>query len=72
MLLGTGELVRGRERPPVRNPRGGRLGLPADFLITPDGRIAAAKYGEHADDQWPVDELLAHAAATTDLTPSTG
>ncbi|MEU7009774.1 peroxiredoxin-like family protein [Streptomyces sp. NPDC046332] len=72
VLLGTWELVRGRERPPVRNPRGGRLGLPADFLITPDGRVAAAKYGEHADDQWPVDELLTHAAATTDLTPSTG
>jgi peroxiredoxin len=35
-----------------------RLGLPGDFLIGPDGRIRALKYGEHADDQWPVDELL--------------
>ncbi|MDX2295109.1 MULTISPECIES: hypothetical protein [Streptomyces] len=32
--------------------------------VAPDGRIAAAKYGEHIDDQWSVDELLAHAAAT--------
>ena len=45
---------------PVR-PTGGRLGLPADFLIAPDGRVAAVKYGEHAYDQWTVDELLAHA-----------
>lgn len=38
------------------------LGLPADFLLAPDGRIEAVKYGKHADDQWSVDELL-------DLTP---
>ena len=30
----------------------------ADFLIGPDGRVQAAKYGRHADDQWSVDELL--------------
>ena len=42
-------------------PTGGRLGLPADFLIAPDGRIAALKYGQHAYDQWTVDELLGHA-----------
>jgi peroxiredoxin len=34
------------------------LGLPADFLIGPDGSILAAKYGRHAGDQWQVDELL--------------
>jgi peroxiredoxin len=34
------------------------LGLPADFLIAPDGAVRACKYGEHADDQWSVDELL--------------
>jgi peroxiredoxin len=34
------------------------LGLPADFLIDPDGRIRAAKYGRHASDHWSVDELL--------------
>ena len=40
------------------------LGLPADFLIAPDGRIVAAKYGRHANDQWEVDELLQLAAPT--------
>ena len=45
---------------PVK-PTGGRLGLPADFLIAPDGRVAALKYGRHAYDQWTVDELLDHA-----------
>jgi peroxiredoxin len=42
-------------------PTGGRLGLPADFLIAPDGRVAALKYGQHAYDQWTVDELLDYA-----------
>lgn len=37
------------------------LGLPADFLIAPDGKLRACKYGAHADDQWSVDELLALA-----------
>ena len=45
---------------PVK-PTGGRLGLPADFLIAPDGRIAALRYGQHAYDQWTIDELLDHA-----------
>jgi peroxiredoxin len=45
---------------PVK-PTGGRLGLPADFLIAPDGRITALKYGRHAYDQWTVEELLDHA-----------
>lgn len=34
------------------------LGLPADFLIDTDGRAVARKYGNHANDQWGVDELL--------------
>ena len=42
---------------------GGHLGLPADFLIAPDGAIVAAKYGRHAADHWTTDELLALAAA---------
>ena len=37
---------------------GGPLGLPADFLIAPSGRISAVKYGTDAYDQWSVDELL--------------
>jgi peroxiredoxin len=51
--------VRRSERPaPPAHPEGGRLGLPADFLIAPDGRVLAAKHGSHVDDQWSVDELL--------------
>lgn len=38
------------------------LGLPADFLIAPDGVVRACKYGTHADDQWSVNELLELAA----------
>lgn len=33
-------------------------GLPADFLLTPDGVLAAAHYGTHANDQWSVDDML--------------
>jgi hypothetical protein len=40
------------------HPHGGRLGLPADFLIAPDGAVLARKYGNHAFDQWSVDDLL--------------
>lgn len=65
VLHSTWAVLRGRERPPSRRQPGGRLGLPADFLIAPDGRVLAAKYGEHAYDQWPVDELLALAARTS-------
>ncbi len=41
----------------------GSLGLPGDFLISPDGRILAMYRGRHADDQWSVDDVLALAAA---------
>jgi peroxiredoxin len=34
------------------------LGLPADFLIDPDGTVDALHDGRHADHQWSVDELL--------------
>jgi peroxiredoxin len=55
-------VLRGRGFPPLR-PEGGQLGLPADILISPDGRVVAVKYGAHAYDQWSVDELLEHAGA---------
>jgi len=42
----------------LRMVGGGPLGLPADFLIAPSGRINAVKYGTDAYDQWSVDELL--------------
>jgi hypothetical protein len=37
------------------------LGLPADFLIGPDGTILAVNYGKYTDDHWAVGELLALA-----------
>lgn len=43
-------------------PTENHLGQPADFLIGPDGVIRACKYGDHADDQWSVDELVERAA----------
>jgi peroxiredoxin len=46
---------------PTGEPEGGSLGLPADFLIDPTGKIVASHYGVHAYDQWTVDELLALA-----------
>jgi len=58
VALGTLAILRGHERPPSLTPHGGRLGLPGDFLIAPDGRVTACKYGEHADDQWSVDDVL--------------
>lgn len=54
------EVLRGR-LPRPGSAEGGRLGLPGDFLISPDGLVRAAKYGTHADDQWSVDEVLALA-----------
>lgn len=41
-------------------PRHGEtvLGLPADFLIDPAGRVLSLRYGRHANDQWSVDQLI--------------
>ncbi len=58
-----GPVLRGRR--PLPKPEGGRLGLPADFLIAPDGTVVAEKLGQHAYDQWSVDELLTHAQRLT-------
>ncbi|MGV9723914.1 peroxiredoxin-like family protein [Nocardia beijingensis] len=51
--------LRRKQAAPPAKPEGGSLGLPADFLISPDGRVLAAKHGAHVNDQWSVDELLA-------------
>jgi peroxiredoxin len=45
----------------LRMVGGGPLGLPADFLIAPSGRINAVKYGTDAYDQWSVAQLLTFA-----------
>ncbi|MEV4254490.1 peroxiredoxin-like family protein [Spirillospora sp. NPDC049652] len=47
---------------PRSRPTGGRLGLPGDFLIAQDGTVLASKLGEHANDQWSLDEMLAKLA----------
>jgi peroxiredoxin len=47
-----------RRRTPAPRPESGRFGLPADFLIAPDGRVLASHHGTHVYDQWSVDELL--------------
>lgn len=51
---------------------GGLFGLPADFLIAPDGQLLDLKYGAHADDHWEIDELLnrAERAGQLDSVPS--
>jgi hypothetical protein len=56
-------ILRKRQPVPTVPPPGGRLGLPADFLITSGGRVLACKYGSHIYDQWSVDEILALAAS---------
>lgn len=70
VLRSAWAILRGREHGPAGRPHGGRLGLPADFLIAPDGRVVAAKYGEHAYDQWSVDELLELASGAPPRLPS--
>jgi peroxiredoxin len=44
---------------PGKEPDESALGLPADFLIAPDGRIIACQYGKHADDHLSVDDVIA-------------
>ncbi|MGW7244169.1 peroxiredoxin-like family protein [Streptomyces sp. NPDC054804] len=70
VVSGAWHVVRGREHLPSNSPHGGRLGLPADFLIAPGGQVLATKYGEHAYDQWSVDELLELAARVARTPPS--
>jgi peroxiredoxin len=49
---------------PSAGAAAGVFALPADFLVAPDGKLIAVKYGKHADDQWSVDELLALVEST--------
>lgn len=48
---------------------GDQTGLPADFLIDSDGLIVGTHYGQHADDQWSLEEVLAqveHSSSKSD------
>jgi peroxiredoxin len=47
-----------KNRPVLPANRQQAPGLPADFLLAPDGHVLACKYGVHAYDQWSVDDLL--------------
>jgi peroxiredoxin len=58
IAAGLPDVLRKRKPLPPPKPEGGRLGLPADFLIAPDGRVLASRHGNHVYDQWSVDELL--------------
>jgi hypothetical protein len=58
VVRSTWAVLRRRGRAPSLVPHGGRYGLPADFLISADGVVLACRYGEHAADQWSVDEVL--------------
>jgi hypothetical protein len=55
-------VVRGAAARASSAPRAGMadglFGLPADFLVTPNGKLLTVKYGKHADDQWSIDDLL--------------
>ena len=53
-------VLRGLRNGGSPGPRHGEtvLGLPADFLIDPTGRLVAARYGRHANDHWSVAELI--------------
>ena len=51
-------VIRGWSRSLPADDGSGHLGQPADFLIAPDGRLLACRYGKHANDQWSVDDLL--------------
>jgi hypothetical protein len=47
---------------PLRG-EGGHDGLPADFLVDPEGQVLAARHGSHPADGWSVDDLLVAARA---------
>ena len=59
----TGLWAGTRSMPPS-DPTGGRMGMPADFLVGKDGKIVAVKYGQHPSDHWSVDEVLSLKAKT--------
>ena len=70
-----GAALKGLIRHGMRLPDSNPLGLPADFLLAPDGEIIDCHYGAHAYDQWSVDELLAripspNTALATQPTPA--
>ncbi|MGJ5820868.1 peroxiredoxin-like family protein [Paludibaculum fermentans] len=72
VLRSTFRVLSGKQPLPEVRPHGGSLGLPADFLLSSEGRVIACRYGEHAYDQWSVDEMLelAGSAQRVDARPA--
>ncbi|MFC6086106.1 peroxiredoxin-like family protein [Sphaerisporangium aureirubrum] len=70
VLRDLGPVLRGRRPLPAPKQPNGRLGLPADLLIAPGGRVLAAYYGSHAYDQWSVGHLLTLARTHQDVLSS--
>jgi peroxiredoxin len=58
IAVGLSDFVLRRRPMPPLFPEGGRYGLPADVLVSPDGIVLAVHYGMHADDQWSVGTVL--------------
>ena len=58
-----GAMVKGnlaRDKPAMKGfPENGPFGLPAEFLISSEGKLVAVHYGSHAYDQWSVEDVLA-------------
>lgn len=51
-------LLRGYMSRPGGMPDSSPFGLPAEFLIGPEGTILMSHYGTHSSDQWSVDDVL--------------
>jgi peroxiredoxin len=58
------QLITRRRQAPPMTPEGGMFGLPADVLVGHDSRVVAIKYGEHAYDQWSLDDVRSLASAS--------
>lgn len=46
------------DKPKGPSNEGGVLGLPADILIAPDGRVKAVHYGKYVADAWSVENIV--------------
>jgi hypothetical protein len=46
-----------RKRPSLRASSQQALELSTEFLVAADGLVLACRYGVHAHDQWPADDL---------------
>jgi peroxiredoxin len=59
------QLIKRTRKAPPMTPENGMFGLPADILVGPDSRVIAIKYGEHAYDQWSVEDVKSIAVGVS-------